>query len=178
MTVPEIEEIFESEFKNYLQPLKKISRDTQNKVALVGSEKPFHSYDKIAEKIYGDNKPRTPDMIYFKRDTLVFVEFKNSKIGPTTRDQIKVKAIEGCFIVLHRIISKFIKIDFADIFKIDKLYVVVYNAEKNPVANIHNHAYSSEVRFGLGIYEGTFFSRVITAASEEFIQLLDRKRGD
>ncbi len=178
MTVPEIKEIFELEFKNYLQPLKKISRDTNNKVALVDSDKPFHNYDKIAEKIYGGNKPRTPDMIYFKKDMPVFVEFKNGEIGKNLRNEIKVKAIEGAFIVFHRIISKFRKIDFADIFKIDKIYVVVYNAEKNPVANIHNHTYSSEVRFGLGIYEGTFFSRVITIASKEFIQLLKEKGGD
>jgi hypothetical protein len=176
MTVSELKKIIGREFKNCLQPLTDISWDSANGQALVKSNERFHNYDRMADIVYrGENKPKTPDMIYFKRDTLVFVEFKNGKIGPATREQIKLKAIEGGFIVLYRIISTFSEIDFSDIYQIDKSYIVVYHTEKNPIDAIHGHLYSRETRFGLEIYEGIFFKRIKTVSPQVFILLLTGK---
>jgi len=176
MTVSELKKIIGREFKNCLQPLKELSLDSANNVAMVNRGERFHNYDRMADIVYrGENKPKTPDMIYFKRDTLVFVEFKNGKIGPATREQIKLKAIEGGFIVLYRIISTFSEIDFSDIYQIDKSYIVVYHTEKNPIDAIHGHLYSRETRFGLEIYEGIFFKRIKTVSPQVFISLLTGK---
>lgn len=178
MTVSELKKIIGREFKNCLQPLKELSRDSANKVVMINRGEKFHNYDRMAEIVFrGENKPKTPDMICFDKDILVFVEFKNGKIGPATRDQIKIKAIEGGFIVLYRIISEFRSINFPDIYKIDKYYIVVYNTGRNPIDAIHSHLYSREIRFGLEIYEGIFFKRIKTVSPQVFISLLTPVKG-
>ncbi len=173
-----VEKIIKREFPDCLQSIEKISWDFQNEISIVELEHQYYSYDQIAEKIYeGKNSPKKPDMIIFKNDTLVFVEFKNGKIHSKDKDQIKVKAIEGCFLVLHELISKYGEqdVDFTEIINLKKSYVLVYNEDKNPSRSLRDTLYSREARFGLSAYEKTFFSRVRTLSPGIFCKLLNRE---
>lgn len=171
---PEVEEIIVNEFKDCMQPLREISRDFQKETSMVESSLQFHCYDKIAEIIYeGQNKPKSPDMVLFKKDSLVLVEFKNGEIHSKDKNIIKLKAVEGGFIVLHKILSKYKKINVEDIYKLNKSYVVVYSTKKSTRYALHHHVYSKIARFGLSIYEGIFFFRVRTVSPGAFSQLLE-----
>jgi hypothetical protein len=177
ITQTEVEKIFVNKFENCLQPLREISRDFQKGTSMVDSSLRFYCYDKIAEIIYeGQNKPKSPDMVLFKKDSLVLVEFKNGEIHSKDKDIIKLKAVEGGFIVLHKIISRYKETNFDDIYKLNKSYVLVYNTKENTRYSLHHHVYSKTARFGLSIYEGTFFSRVRTVSPVVFSQLLHREK--
>ncbi len=106
------------------------------------------------------------------------MEFKNGKIHSSDKDKIKLKAIEGGFIVLHKVISKYKNVTFEEIFSLKKSYVLVYNIEKNPAHTIHDHLYSTGARFGLSIYEGTFFYRVKTVSPEVFSQIIKEEKDE
>lgn len=177
ITLTEIKEIITDGFKECLQPLREISRDSQNNNIMMDSPDRFYSFDKIAQCIYkGQNKPKSPDMIIFKNDSVIFVEFKNGKIHSSDKDKIKLKAIEGGFIVFHKVISKYKNVTFEEIFKLKKSYVLVYNIEKKPAHYIHDHINSKDIRFGLAIYEGTFFHSVRTVSPEEFSQIIKAEK--
>ena len=120
---------------------------------------------------------KSPDMIIFDKNALVFVEFKNGKITSKDKDKIKLKAIEGCFIILHKIISSYKKnVGFIDIVKLKKSYIVVYNTEKNTRERIRDRKYSNIARFRLENYRGTFFYEVTTLSKGVFIQWLESRR--
>jgi len=98
----EIKEIISREFGDCLKPMKDISWDSSNKVALVDIMEQFHCYDDIVQKFYQGEKldkktedqrhienPRSPDMILFKEDFIFFIEFKNGKIDEKVKDNIK-----------------------------------------------------------------------------------------
>jgi hypothetical protein len=177
INLPEVEEIIASEFNDCLQPLREISKDFQKKAWMIDTPQRFHCYDKVAEIIYGSqNKPKTPDMLLFKKDALVFVEFKNGQIHSKDKDIIKLKAIEGGFIVMHKIISRYKEVNFEDIFKLKKSYVLVYNTKEKTRYSLHDHVYSKTARFGLSIYEGTFFFMVKTVSPQVFSKLINLEK--
>lgn len=178
----EVEKIIKDDFSKYMKPIRKISEDTAGGQSMIDWDACFYDYDKIGEKVYrraGENKPKTPDMIIFEDDTIYFVEFKNGKISDTVKDEIKVKAIEGGFIVLHKILSQApgVRPDFPDIVKLNKGFILVYNKQKNPGAGesrarIHNHVAAKKVEFGLDIYKDTFFNAVAVFTPEGFKEWL------
>lgn len=113
-------------------------------------------------------------MVLFKEDALVFVEFKSGKIKP---DDIKVKAIEGGFIILNKILKAYKKgMDFIDIFKLKKTYIVVYDKKKNARRRLSFQKGANIVRFGLEIYKGTFFYDVKTLSQKHFEIWLQENR--
>lgn len=176
ITEAEVQKIISSEFKDCLKSLSQISWDPVNEIALVDKKDRFHHYDIMAEKFYGD-KPKSPDMLLFHNETLVFVEFKNGKIGSKEKDKIKLKAIEGCFIILFKIISGFKKdIGFTDIFKLKKSYILVYDTDKNTRERIRDRKHANLARFGLEHYNGTFFHQVSTLSRDIFIQWLHKRK--
>jgi hypothetical protein len=168
ITESEIKDIFSCQFNDCLQSIRQISWDPVHEAALVDMEERFHHYDIIADKFY-DNTPKSPDMILFDNDTIVFVEFKNGKINSKDKDKIKLKAIEGCFIIFHKIITSYKKnVSFLDIFKLKKYYILVYNTERNTRDRIRDRKHSNLARFGLENYKGTFFHNVSTLSRDVF----------
>ncbi|HLP49132.1 MAG TPA: hypothetical protein VK186_20440 [Candidatus Deferrimicrobium sp.] len=182
ITESEVEEIIGRLFGHCLEPLSQISKDTANNEILIDDAGEFHNYDKIVQAAYDyreEDKPKSPDMILFKKNTVVFVEFKNGKITAREKDRIKLKAVEGGNIVLHHIVSQEKNgLHFLDTMGLKKSYVLVYNPGKNPFNEIHDRVYGQIARFGLHIYEGTFFNKVKTISAEAFSQWLGREEKD
>lgn len=173
LTQSDIETIVRKEFDDCLAPLREISLDSENNVIMVDRPERFFHYDKITESVYkGGNCPKSPDMLLFGKNSLVFVEFKNGKIHSSDRVNIKLKALEGSFIVLHKIISNFRDIEPEDICKLKKSYILVYNEAKNPRRFIHDHLFSKGARFGLSLYQGMFFVKVKTVPPEVFSRII------
>jgi len=182
ITELEVEEIISRRFGDCLEPLSQISKDTANNEILINDAGEFHNYDKIVQAAYEyreEGKPKSPDMILFRKSTVVFVEFKNGTINSREKDKIKLKAVEGGNIVLHHIVSQE-KNDssFLDIVGLKKSYVLVYNPGKNPFNEIHDRVYGQIARFGLHIYEGTLFNKVKTISAGAFSQWLSREEMD
>ncbi len=142
ITASDVKQIIIRDFENCLKSLTGISYDPSNNAhVVIENSVRFHCYDDIVQKVYQaakrngkekeetyEDNPRSPDMILFEEDTVVFVEFKNGKINDKVRDNIKVKAIEGGIIIMYKIISKYIKdVTFLDTVKLKKSYYLVYN---------------------------------------------------
>lgn len=203
ITEKEVKEIIEAKFGKYLQPLSQISKDPANDEIMIDRSTMFHNYDKIAEEAYniGDDKdhdensnadrndekkPKTPDMILFKNNTILFVEFKNGKIKEKTKWDMKLKAIEGGFIVLYKIIVKYgrkdkAEIDFLDIVKLRKHYIVVYNEGNHKkkgekTSDYHQSVKKNICRFGLLKYRKTFFDEVETYTCPVFEDWLKKQQ--
>jgi hypothetical protein len=141
----EAKEIITAEFANCKKSLKDISWDKSNKVALVDSQHQFICYDDIVDSFYQKRKiedtedegkkesPRSADMILFKENSIFFVEFKNGRIDEKVKDNIKVKAVEGGLIAMYHIASKYKSdLNFIDIIKLKKSFILVFNDRKNP----------------------------------------------
>ncbi len=175
ITVAEIREIITRHFTKYHKSISDISRpDSQEgKPApqpVVEHHACFHDYDAIIKGLFTKN-PKSPDMILFDEDTLIFVEFKS---GPVKADNIKLKALEGCFIGLHQLVKQHKgDIPFSQITALNKHYIVVHNPEKNNSRiDLQNHFQGTRARFGLEIYKGRFFRDINTWNEEYFIQWL------
>ena len=190
----EAKEIITAEFANCKKSLKDISWDKSNKVALVDSQHQFYCYDDIVGRFYRERKiedtedegkiesPRSADMILFKENSIIFIEFKNGRIDEKVKDNIKVKAVEGCLIAMYRIASKYKSdLSFIDIIKLKKSFILVFNDKKNPppdeaaapINRYKNHIKAVPVRFGLDIYKETFFKEVRTFTPNNFKQWLE-----
>jgi hypothetical protein len=168
-------------FDTCLEPLSRISKDPANNEIMIDSPEVFYNYDKIVREFYRELQeelPKSPDMLLFKKNTLVFVEFKNGKIDSREKDKIKLKALEGGILTLYNILSKYnTDLNFLDVVGLQKSYVLVYNPEKNPDREIHNRVYSQAPRFGLHRYEGTFFYRVKVLTHHVFWDWLTREEN-
>jgi hypothetical protein len=172
MTILDIKEIFEKEFKNYLATLKEISREHNGPPVINDQEKLYYNYDKIKKKkVYkgSGEMPASPDTLIFKDDEIVFVEFKNGKIGNirSEKKKIKLKAIEGGFILLYKIIEKY-NHNFLDVVRLNKSFILVYNSEKNPRDEISNRLDFVELGSALEIFKGNFFSNIAVIPSDSF----------
>lgn len=177
ITEKNVKEIIESNFKNFLHPLNQISRDTENEISMINRPNRFHNYDSIARKLYKEStKPKTPDMILFKNNTIIFVEFKNGKVD---KDEIKLKAIEGGFIILHRLVSLYCPegisdIEFMDIVRLRKYYILVYNEKKVDInGQIRNSVENYLIQCGLAKYKKTFFEEIELCTISGFEKWLD-----
>ena len=185
----EAKEIITTEFANCVKSLRDISWDKSNKVALVDSQHQFICYDDIVKLFYQKRKieytkdegkiesPRSADMIFFKENSIFFIEFKNGRIDEKVKDNIKVKAVEGGLIAMYHIASKYkTDLSFIDIIKLKKSFILVFNDEKNPspeeaaapINRYKNHIRAVPVRFGLDIYKGNFFKDIRTFTSKNF----------
>jgi hypothetical protein len=172
MTILDGKDIFDREFKQYLRTLKEISRDDKGYPVINDQEKLYYNYDKIKKKkVYkgAGEMPASPDTLIFKDDEIVFVEFKNGKIENirSEKKEIKLKAIEGGFILLDKIIKKY-NHSFQDVVKLNKSYVLVYNSEKNPMDEIINRSAFVELEAALKIFEGNFFHNIAVIPAEVF----------
>jgi|GEM_PF-719314 len=192
ITAAEIEAIISGEYENCLETLNEISKDSANNKSLLPLPHRFHHYDRIGELVFrGKDKPKTPDMIFFKNETIFFVEFKSGRIEGIRKKcelrahenddecqyvkwDIKLKAIEGAFIVLHKIVETHKgNIDFSTILNLKKCYILVYYDNAQPGKTIGekkfgNHLAASKIRFGLNIYKGTFFHDIATFTPRQF----------
>lgn len=185
--------------KPFLDQLSEISKDDANKESMISGFENygFYNYDKIKYFYYqSNNAPKSPDMILFRKDEIVFVEFKNGRIEggkmqcqgenagcPFVKWDVKLKSIEGGFIILHRILSSEWKdISFTDILNLKKTFILVYNEEKNPCKNppkgfIHNSLFRYKIRYGLDIYKSTFFHEVHTFSEDIFSGWLEKNKS-
>lgn len=200
ITAQDIHEILVKRYKHCLVSLAEISKDTANNKSMISCPARFYNYDQIGFCIYkGKDKPKTPDMIFIKNDTVYFVEFKNGMIEGTkyVKWDIKLKAIEGAFIVLHQLALKnAIRCDFSHIVNLNKCYMLIYqkdeeveNGDINKVNGkkkirkskgetaISAHMDQYPIKFGLKIYKNTFFYEVVTYTPETFKEELSRIMG-
>jgi len=172
MTILDLKDIFDREFKQYLRTLKEISREDKGPSVINDEEKLYHNYDKIKKKkVYkgAGEMPASPDTLIFKDDEIVFVEFKNGKIGNIKSDKkkIKLKAIEGGFVLLNKIIEKY-NYSFTDLVKLNKSYVLVYNSEGNAMDEIINRSDFIQLEEALKIFEGNFFNNIAVIPADLF----------
>jgi hypothetical protein len=181
MTVLNIEKIFAREFKGYMRTLKEISSESKKGPSVVNDEEGLYfNFDEIKEKEVFEGAPEmpaSPDTLIFKENEIVFVEFKNGKIRNIRKKkkEIKLKAIEGCFVVLSRIVEKY-DFSFLDIIKLKKSYVLVYNDENNPRDEIVNRSDFAELEAALEIFKGTFFHNISVMPSNLFEEQFKKSR--
>lgn len=197
ITAADIKDIIDHHYENCLEPLDEISKNTANNKSIIYSKTKFYNYDRIGEFVFkGKDKPKTPDMIFFKNDTVYFVEFKSGTIEGIKKKceargindecqyvkwDIKLKALEGAFIVLHQLVIKHKgKIDFSHIFNLSKAYILVYKSndqkgrEKSKNKIIANHISNLPIKFGLHTFKNTFFRQVATYTPEFFISQMQK----
>jgi len=176
LTISDVKEIISGNFKDCADGLNAISEvtdDTGNKKPLLDYPDRFYNYDTIAGKLY-KQRPKSPDMVLFKDDSVIFVEFKSGRVKA---GDVKLKAVEGCFIILHEIVSTYKKdIDFLDIVKLKKWYILVYEKDKNHRKGMYDFHYANKARFGLEMYKGTFFYNVETWRPGKFVKWLRENR--
>lgn len=186
----QIEAIIAANYENCLEPLEQISKIQPHGKSMLKYSTRFHNYDKIGESLYKKNKPKTPDMIFVLNDTLFLVEFKSGRIEGikkkcelrTDDDEcqyvkwdIKLKAIEGGFIVLRKLVWEHMgNIDLFNLVELKKAYILVYDPVKNPDEKVtgskrfHKQMNANRVRFGLRDYKKIFYNHVYTYTKEYF----------
>ena len=185
--IDRLKQIFDTKYSDCKNTLQKISYDKNNKESLCNNDSIlFFDYDAIAEDNYSGDTAASPDVIYFKENKIIFIEFKNGKIKSKDKRKIKIKGIEGGFLILHKILSKEIgECNFSDIININKEYYIVYNRQKNrkyPISDAQNsriggitkHLESREIQFGLDKYNKTFFRKVITLSGDVYYKEISK----
>jgi hypothetical protein len=190
ITEREIKDIIDTHYCDSMKPMREISYDSANNKTMVDIPERFYSYDDIVGRFYREQQSeslRSPDMILFKGDSIIFVEFKNGKIDEKVYDNIKVKAIDGGIIAFHEIASRHYSspVTLIDIINLDKSFVLVYNETKNPSITtdevvlrngINGHVKATEAKSGIGIYKDKFFKDVNIYAPGNFVEWLKREK--
>lgn len=177
--IKDIEKLFEENFQEHKKTVTSLSLDDENGESLCNADKEFFDYDNIVREVYKNQNPlKSPDSIHFKNGKLIFIEFKNGKVDSKEKMSLKLKAIDGGHIALNNILNSLKQtFSFEDILSIKKEYYIVYNGEKNLSSRekIKRHIGSRTVRFGLKVYQGTFFDRVETVSEKVFMdKVLDK----
>jgi hypothetical protein len=95
MRIEDIEQFFEGTVPKIT--LRKASEDTANGISLIDSEELVFNYDSLKGSI------KSSDIIYFKQDKVIFVEFKNGNIKPI---DFRLKATEGLMTFIRHIKKK------------------------------------------------------------------------
>ena len=181
--IEEIKTFFEKEYADCLQPLSRISYDDANDRILCRSETRFFNYDKIVQRVCGSYTPRSPDMILFYGNNLVFIEFKAGRVDisrrrDSLRDSIKLKGVEGGYLGLLRAVRP-LHISFDAVCSLQKIFIIVYNEShwrNHRTRGLQAHQENLILKLGLGMYEGAFFRRVQALSSSNFLSWLG-KRG-
>jgi hypothetical protein len=162
----DVEKIITTGFEGCLKALEEISegmcRDTKGRL--------YYSYDCIEErdcKEYCLEKLHTPDLILFKEKGIIFVEFKGGKVENISWNEVKLKAIEGGFVVLNEIVSR-VKNDLKprDIFNLNKYFILVYSTGGRDIEFIKGHIKKLEAV--ITRYGKLFFKDVFVISSEVF----------
>jgi hypothetical protein len=165
MTPADLKNIFNLRFQGFLKTLKEISMDKNRGLSVINDENElYYDFDAIKGKdvfIGEAEMPASPDTLIFKDDEILLVEFKNGKLVniKNQKKEIKLKAIEGGFIIMDKIVKKH-GFSFLDVQKLNKSYVLVYNSQKNPLDEMINRAAVAELEASLKIYEGNFFREI------------------
>jgi len=173
MIPAELKKIFILRFHGFMKNLKEISKDKNTGFSVINDDKElFYDFDGIKDNdIYkgAAEKPASPDTLIFKDDEIIFVEFKNGKLVniKTQKKELKLKAIEGGFIILDKIAKKH-DFNFLDVLTLKKSYALVYNSERNPMGEMINRAAFVELEAALKIYEGNFFQKVVVLPDKSF----------
>ncbi|MDC3418716.1 hypothetical protein [Aquibacillus salsiterrae] len=178
MTIEIIEAIFQTNLSSYKKSVTELSKDSANDEELCNSDKEYIDYDQVIEDLYmSEDVLPTPDLVTIKDNKVIYVEFKNGKIDNKEKKKLKFKGIEGGFIALYDITSKYhAEITFNEIQLIEKEYYVVYNSNKNSqsrVGKMKAHLEGQQIRFGLKKYQGTFFSKIETMSNDRFIEKIE-----
>lgn len=168
-------------FGNCIKPISAISFDSANNEPLINRHDEFLSYDHIVKQFCEQRCQqgeilKSPDMILFKEDgSIVFVEFKNGQISSKEKNNIKLKAIDGCIIMMHNIVTEHFKevqdVPFIDIITLDKHFILVYNDEKK----YRGHIQGISTKFFLNIYKDKFFKDIKAYSPENFIKWLRKE---
>jgi hypothetical protein len=173
--IERIHEIFETTYGSYKNDVTTLSLDDDNAVSLCYSERRFFDYDAIVQQIAqieSEDSLSSSDIIHFKENKVIFIEFKNGKIDSKTKKELKIKGIEGGFIALYKAVKRVdSSASFNDIVVIPKEYCIVYNSQRNPnsrITAITQHMESVRIRFSMEKYQGTFFERVLTVSEDIF----------
>jgi hypothetical protein len=179
MTPAELKNIFNLRFQGFLKTLKEISMDKNQGLSVINDEKElYYDFDGIKEREICKGAAEvlaSPDTLIFKENEILLVEFKNGKLKNIKKEKkdIKLKAIEGGFIIIDKIVKKH-DFSFLDVQGLKKSYILVYNSEKNPMEEMINRAAFTELEAALKVYEGNFFQNVAilpdTSFAEEHIK--------
>ncbi|QOR84144.1 hypothetical protein IMZ17_16980 [Geobacillus stearothermophilus] len=177
MKIDELKALLQNKYREFFQSIENISRDDQNNESLCSSPFVCLAFDNAVQDLAskkGEDALKSPDLLHIQDNQLLFVEFKNGKIDKKERQSLRLKAIEGPFIGLYEMIKEHDpSISFHDIVKIDKVYYVVYNEEKNPqkrTAGLQRHLEGQQIRFSLKKYKGTFMKDVKTICATVFLE--------
>ena len=183
-TIGRVRSYFENEYAECMAPLHELSYDAANNRALCKRNERFLSYEKMVIGAYRGNNPRTPDMLLFHQDAMVFVEFKAGRVDirsnrmrrESLRNDLKLKSIEGCYIALGKLLES-ADITHENIWRLKKFFVVVYDERRltnRRISGILAHKESMIMKFGLDIYQGLFFAGVQALSCSNFLKWLER----
>ncbi|NLM04949.1 MAG: hypothetical protein GX214_08015 [Clostridiales bacterium] len=171
----EIKRYLNKNYQSNIKSLKDISYDKENKEYLSNLETSCMSYDDVIKDICKKDSIlefASPDAIFFKNDIVYFIEFKNAKIfdkyNKEYRMKIKLKLVEGGCIGLYKLANLAgIAVEFSDIIKLKKKYLVVYNSDKatKNANNIRNHLRS---KLAMQQYKGTYVEDINIISSTSF----------
>lgn len=181
MNTLEVQEIFKSEFSEYVYSLSEISEDDTNHIPLCHYKNRFFDFDKIAKKYH--HSWSTTDMIFFdlEREYIVFVEYKNGKIRSTDRPKIKQKLLDS-FALFYKILDS----DKNQFWNFKTYLLFVTNKEKNLGKKIHrdylsgtdeflNFLEDNIILYGFARYKPWYFDEIKTPFCDEFEELMKQE---
>lgn len=117
MNFEKIKTYFEENIEK--ETITKLSFDDANNNSLITSNKEKFNFDKV------NNQIKTSDALFFEKSNIIFVEFKNGKIGDV---DLRLKALESIISMTNFLIEKNLINNFcfpSDVFQ----FYLVYNSK-------------------------------------------------
>lgn len=182
MLLNEIKWLMQNHFNEQCKKITELSLDDANDEVLCESDFEAWDFDGIMKEYcskLGIDIVSSPDLLHFKSNKLVFVEFKNGKYDSKQRKNTRLKLIEGPLVGLKELLdSNGVKFQLNDLYHLNKEFILVLNQEKqndNPAASFHRGMGRIRNRSILERYEGVFVSKVHILSPQVFLETVVAK---
>lgn len=116
-----------NDYSDCIQTFTQISYDKEDKIHMITSNLLAYNFDKVTKKFANkSHPPKSVDgLIETNNNKKIFIEFKNGKITPPKKSQIRCKISSSILTITHITGNKITE------FKNKSKFILVYNKDKN-----------------------------------------------
>lgn len=153
----EMSYIIKSQYPNALESLKNTSYDKENKVYMCQSNMEVVNFDKLTFALYPKKQPASYDALLIEEQVknIFYVEFKNQKKANINNTQLHKKVKES-----DNTLKKLCHENSINKNNYDFTLCIVYKQDR---AELRYRRFKENiVHFGLEVYNGIYFDKVIT----------------
>ena len=168
----EMSYVIRSKYSDSLNTLKNTSYDKENRVYICQSDMEVVDFDKLTFELYPQKQPASYDALLIEENIkdIFCIEFKNQKISDIKNTQLH-KKVKDSDTTLKKLCSE------NSINKNEYNYKLCIVYKQNATKPQYRRFKEKIVHFGLDVYSGVYFNKIVTNEISFFQKEFKKKYG-